>query len=231
MPPPPPPKKKNTIWIIIGVIVALLLLCGLINNAAHTQSSTTSTTSDVQPTDTFISDTPTIAPTSGPSINIAPVTGPAIIGAKIGTLVARYGEPQDQLDGYNYEFKDGNGKIYLSVFVEQGRVQGLIYNPITTEDWTPAQGKAACLGFAPPDSQYQRKYDLLDAANALIGTEFVYYSASLASKFPAKDFVDEHGNPTTAGIFGMQLVYDTSLNDTSKILECSIAVGLDANNQ
>ena len=219
------------VWIVIGVIVGLLLLCGLISNAAHTQSSTTSTTSDVQPTDTSNSDTPTIAPTTGPSINIAPVAGPAIIGAEFGTLVAQYGEPQDQSDSYNYDFKDGNGKIYLSVFVEQGRVQGLIYNPITTEDWTPAQGKAACLGFAPPDSQYQRKYDLFDATNALIGTEFVYYSASLASKFPAKDFVDEHGNQTTAGIFGMQLVYDTSLNDTSKILECSIAVGLDANNQ
>lgn len=221
MMPPPPPKKKLSGCQIALIVLGLIAVCSIIGTIATPQSSITANnnvtdTSTVQPTDT---------PTAGSSFHIAPVSGAPLIGANIGTLVAQYGEPQDGSTDY-YVFKYENGKDHLTVWTENHRIRDMIVDTLGPQDISPSTAKSNCLAYAPPDSQYKRRYDLLDSQNTLSETVYVYYSPSLASKFSVKDFYDENSNQTTAGIFGVGVNYD--LSDTSMALNCSIGPGLDS---
>ncbi len=219
LPPPPPPKKGPSGCQIVLIVVGALFVLSLLGSIAHPQSSTTSntgsntTTSNAQPADTL-----TIAPTKGPSINIAPSLGPAIIGADVGTFVTRYGEPQEESGSGYFNYKDGNGKIYLNITVDNGRVN-TVSDDISI-NWTPAQAKAACMTFLPSDSTYERKYNVL-LLNSLGSVDYVYHSSYLANRFPAKDFTDENGNQTTSGTFELNVNYITD-----NTADCDVQVGL-----
>ncbi len=201
----------------MGILFALGFI-GAIATPRSSTANTSITASDVQPTDASISDTPTIAPTTGPSINIAPSSGPAIIGADVGAFVTRYGEPQEELGAGYFNYKDENGKIYLNITIKNGRVNAVLDD--IRVDWTPAQAKSACMVFLPSDSTYERKYNVF-LAGSLSSVDYVYHSSYLASRFPAKDFTDENDHQTTLGTFELNVNYITD-----NTADCDVQVGL-----
>ncbi len=223
MPPPmrqpPPPKKGLSGCQITLIVIAALLVLSLLGSIAHPQSSATSNTDSNKTTSNAQStDTPTIVPTKGSSIHIAPSPGPSVIGADVGTFVTRYGEPQEELSSGYFDYKDQDGKIYLTTTVENGRVNTVLDD--ISINWTAAQAKAACMTFLPSDSMYERKYNVF-LLNSLSSVDYVYHSSYLANRFPAKDFTDENGNQTTSGTFELNVNYITD-----NTADCDVQVGL-----
>ena len=105
-----------------------------------------------------------------------------------------------------------------------GKALSILKDSPTDQGWNKSEAIASCLAFLPPDSVYKREMTLVDTTGALTDIQRVYYSPSLANRFPANIFTDENGNQATPGTFAMVLGYN--LGSTSSFLSCAPQVGL-----
>lgn len=163
---------------------------------------------------------PTLFPTS---------PGAAILGANIGTFIAKYGQPNSQPSNGVYEFSIyGNPHTNdVTVATQNNKVMGIQEDAPANQEWGESEAIKACLAFAPADNVYKRQETFSDTQGTITDRQRVYYSRSLAKQFPASDFTDENGDATTPGMFGIVLTYSTS--GVSEFLGCATQIGLNLN--
>lgn len=192
------------------LLASLLVLLVALASCGDTGTSTVA-----QPTQ------PVSHPTQATKTKSYPTSaGPAILGADIGTFIARYGQPDSHSQPAQGSYDFGN----LSIVTAQSKALSILDSSPTDQGWDESQAKAICLAFAPPDSVYKRQMTLLDPQGNPMDIQLVYYSASLAHQFPSSDFTDENSNQTTPGTFALVLGYASG--STSSFLSCSAQVGL-----
>lgn len=231
--PPPPKRSRKRLWVGIAVAFCLLVIISGVAQAFNSPSSSSTDTATSQqpttaPTQQAAQPTHAAQPTTAPThqTNSAPA-GPAILGADIAAFIAKYGQPipssQPAMGDYRFALY-GNQTNDLDVVAGDGRALSILKDSPTDQGWNESEAIASCLAFLPPDSTYKREMTLFDAQGNPTDVQRVYYSPSLASRFPASVFTDENGNQTIPGTFAMVLGYN--LNSTSSFLSCAPQVGL-----
>lgn len=88
--------------------------------------------------------------------------------------------------------------------------------------WSRQQATTICSQFVPEDAQLRKTIPQVDNAGSIIGIDYLYYSASLVSKFKSEQFIDQQQNLTTPGLFNVMHWYDTN-----GINECFVEPGSD----
>ena len=169
-------------------------------------------------------------PAARPSPTLFPASpGAAILGANIGTFIAKYGQPTSQPVNEIYEFSIyGNPHTNdVTVATQNNKVMGIQEDSPANQEWSESEAIKSCLAFAPSDNVYKRQETFSDTQGTITDLQRVYYSPSLAKQFPASDFTDENGDAMTPGMFGIVLTYSTS--GESEFLGCATQIGLNLN--
>lgn len=211
-------KKRWLILIAVGAIILVQLLVYLgfqgLGSLPLVRSSSTNTTRTV------------LIPATQPTRLIAKA-GPAILGADIGTFVAKYGQPLSNSRPGNgiYVFAlHGNAQTHtLSVTTTGNRAFYILLQAPAGQEWDETQAANTCMAFTPADKVYERSLPLDDTQGGALGVQQVYVSKSLLPLFPASSFTDGNGKQTTAGTFTIVLNY--AANTTTHFSSCAVEVG------
>lgn len=201
-------------WFMIGLAVLAVLVVGdgiqvlRLNYASGaSQPAGSATLSGVRPT-------------AAPTLDTRPTSGPVLLGAPLGPFVAKYGAATSA-GGDEYTFQHAT----LSVLLDTNqRSLSILDTAPAHQAWSETTARSICLAFAPADRHYVRQITMLSDTNQPVALQFAYVSRALASQFPASDFNDENGDPTTPGAFGVVIAYATG--STSRFAACSTQVGL-----
>ncbi len=245
-PPPPQPPQRKKSWIrrhpLWSALIALILVSciyGAINDA--TTGGKTAGTSNAGASPTVASIQPTSVPTIQPTAKIqqiatpqpSPTTAPAItgdpvLGAPIGTFIARFGQPKQMGTGY-YSFQNDSIEANFSSDNDK-RTFIVSRNAPNNQEFTLQDGRAACVPFLPADATYTGKHmTQYNSDGSLRDEQYVYISPSLGTEIPAGMFTDEKGNNTTPGTIGLILTYDATIQgNTTQFLSCDDEAGLES---
>jgi len=175
--------------------------------------------------------TTTTAPTSQSTTQsvINPTSGPALLGSDLGTFAAIYGQPNDHstpsVGEYHFKRYPGSNIDFLILWTDNAD-GGVYANRVENVNvqasdagadagWTQAEADASCAPFLPRDAVYKSQVGLTG------GYDKIYFSASLASLFPASAFTDGNSNQVQSGLFDVQYLYASG----SLIAGCSILIG------
>lgn len=206
--------------VVLGIIVGPPPVSKMVISV--TSTSTTRAANVITPTQPPI--VPTVVATKAAGIvstNIPITVGTPILGASIGTFVARYGKPNDHSDiaHGSYHFARyantsvaTDGIIVTTDYFDTGmadKVFGIVY--------APENGKISCAQFMPDDAKYQSETIITTGT----GNDKIYYSASLTKIFPASSFTDVNNNPTKPGLFDIQ----TLMRADGTTDSCNIQLG------
>jgi len=153
-----------------------------------------------------------------PSVGAQPLTPTPVIfpathgrpqlGALLSDFVGAYGQQPVQGNG-SYDFLQHS----LSLFVLSGSPTLRVYGITLSIGWASlAEARTACKAFLPEDSQYQQQVEISDGQRQT-GTQRIYLSPSLASLFPANDFIDNQGKKETPGTFSLLFTDDLATAD------------------
>jgi hypothetical protein len=145
------------------------------------------------------------------ALSIKPTSGPALVGGDLGAFVARYGQPNGYStpDGgfFNFQRDPGANRDLLiaQTDAEDGGVYAQRVEGVTAKapnaGWPQQEASATCAAFFPPDAVYNREVGLVN------GYDKIYFSASLATLFPASTFTDASEDQTEAGLFDVRYLY------------------------
>ena len=182
--------------------------------------------------------TTTVSPKQAPTVaakvqltTASTVSRPPILGVDIGTFTAKYGQPNDHstISTGSYHFQRYSSSNIDFLIIQTDLVGGGIYtkrvewvtaNASDTGDgWSPQQADTICTQFFPSDAVYKQEVPISGSS----GYDKIYYSASLASLFPASAFTDASQNQVKAGMFDAE--YLTQSASDSNINSCSIMIG------
>ncbi|HJT58915.1 MAG TPA: hypothetical protein VJ761_20570 [Ktedonobacteraceae bacterium] len=211
-----PKRTRLRLFVIVSAVV--VFACAIVGCSPAPGNSPSLPTSKV--TQPAAQTSPTLFPTS---------PGAAILGANIGTFIAKYGQPNSQPSNGVYEFSIyGNPHTNdVTIATQNNRVMGIEEDSPDGQEWSESEAIKSCLAFAPLDNLYKRQETFSDTQGTTTDLQHVYYSRSLAKQFPASDFTDENGDATTPGVFGIVLTYSTS--GESEFLGCATQIGLNLN--
>src|SRR5258708_2364866 len=249
---PQPPRRNPWSWfrrqrrpaqlgIGCGTLIVALLLCaafgGILQALGYVAPTPTPTTAASMPTSV-----PTTAPTvpsrpvptatpvpkPTPTPTVAPSSGPALLGSDISAFNSAYGPPnshsQPNSDLYHYQTYPGQNIDFLVVLTD-GSDAGYttIAESIDVQapegGWSMTLASARCAVFLPRDAVH--KLDIPVAIGPAL--DKVYFSQSLAGKFPADAFTDAAQNPVKPGTFDVQYLYTD--NSESSVVGCVVQVG------
>lgn len=231
-PMPPAPKPNYHLhkrWIVVAVVVVVLFaaIAGIFHAHQNTTPPSTTQVKVAQPSNQLTQPAghSTTHPTSAPTQPGAS-TAPAILGADLSLFVARYGQVLQAQGGY-YTFKTSGIEVMFAgndppPYATRALI--IIYNPPNGHLLSINDATNACVALSPSDAHYQYSLTLTGASNQVVGVERVYFSASLAKRLPASEFVDGHHNATKPGTFGIVLNYNPGSN--TQVASCSTQVPL-----
>jgi hypothetical protein len=90
--------------------------------------------------------------------------GPAILGANIGTFIAKFGQPNSLPVNAVYEFSIyGNPHTNdVTLATQNNKVMGILEDSPTGQGWSESQAIKSCLTFTPSDSVYKSQMTFVD---------------------------------------------------------------------
>lgn len=208
--------QRISVFALLLIVVIALAACG----------DATSTAQAGQPTSTANPAAQATHPASTATASgIAPTSGPALLGADIGTFVAQYGQPNDHTDvkigQYHFQrYGDSNVDAFIvATDLTDGNAYLHRVDDITAASpsagWTSSEASAKCAVFFPRDAVYKRQVATQN------GIDKIYFSQSLASLFPASAFTDAQQNAVKAGYFDVLYLARTD----GMIDDCDIIIG------
>jgi hypothetical protein len=124
-----------------------------------------------------------------PTHAVVPATsGPAILGASIGTFVAHYGPYNDHTNiaggSYHWLRYADTQVVTDALIVQADNSNGeATAQDATSIDYAPEQGTTNCKQFFPTDARYVKQVPVTSGTN--VYTDRIYFSASLAKVFSA----------------------------------------------
>ncbi|HEX6479753.1 MAG TPA: hypothetical protein VF043_12985 [Ktedonobacteraceae bacterium] len=216
---------------VVGIGVVLLLLivagCGEAPQSSAPSQTTATTAPTTVPTQVAMtSATPTVAPT--PTVALS--QGEPVLGASLGTFVAKFGQPNSCSNPPLYNLKpacQGPAGGVSVLTLDDGHGHNLVQS--ITDDapdigWDVGTARAVCLAFLPPDAQYKGRTD--EATTNATGFILRYYSATVGQEFTPDQFRDGQGNPTPSGVFEVAFVDGNGgPTPTSQIAWCDVTIG------
>lgn len=235
-------------WVIGGVVVLLFVVVSCAQEAPQTTPATgtatnvggfgTKTTPTLAHTSTPKS-TPTPTKQSTPvavAPTLAPTSGAAILGALVGTFVAKYGQPNACSNPPMYVFKRstcGTGPAAgVSILVlddghGHNRVQSISNDAPIDVGWDATTARAECLQFLPDDAHLIKRIDEASASGTT-GYVLRYSSSTISQEFTPDQFSDGQGNTTPQGVFEVAFVYGNGSAGTTpsdRVDWCDIGIG------
>jgi hypothetical protein len=196
-------------FVLLFLLVLILAGCGE-SQVGHSTDATTQAT-------------------TAASGSVTEVNDSATLGSDISTFIARYGRPNDHsVPSYGlYYFKrypdsntdfliitndTGDGGVYTT------RAEDVTVQAPKTDTgygWTQEQAGVICGAFFPHDAVFQHRVERFD------GYDTIYYSASVAKRFPTTAFTDFNNNQVQAGLFDVLSLYGVG----TSIASCDILIG------
>lgn len=167
-----------------------------------------------------------------------PITG-AVLGGPEQAFITKYGPlvaSQSNTTTGELHFQQYPGVAtdalivytgkYLTVTPGDNDVGMIQVSQAPGQVWSPADAKAACAIFIPPDAKSVKSVSTTDNMNHGIvsGREDIYTSAMLAKTFPAYAFSNADQGMAPAGSFNIWYS-DTVEGDSSTFKACIISLG------
>ena len=212
-----------------GLIIVALLLCIFavyIYGSSTQATKVTSTPTTTGNTVAAVSPGATNALTKQPTLN----TGFAILGARLSTFIAKFGQQNDHSSPGQIHFaRCGNSNTDqlilspLSTASSPVPISSVLYASCTT--WTVSTAEALCSKFFPADAVFQKTVIIPGSPSQFPAFVKVYYSVTLAREFGADNFTDAHKNPVKSGLFDVSYLYENS-NDTMHVGSCNVQLGM-----